>query len=88
MLSVINNRRYFYKKNMMDYCLKSTEESIQRILDREKNQKAKDVAKIIEEEVEKSNLKTKRHMNSHVNGSYILVFLSISSLIYVFYNRK
>lgn len=86
MLSVINNRRYFYKKNMMDYCLKSSEESIQRILDREKNQKSTDVVKIIEKELETPQFK--RQMSSHVSGTSILVFLSLYSFIHVFFNRN
>jgi hypothetical protein len=85
MLSVLNNRRYFYKKNMRDYCLKSTNESIQRILDREKNKN--DIVKIIEE-VEKSNLNSKKQMFTHVNAGTILGFLSITSFIYVFLNKK
>jgi len=36
MLSVLNNRRQLYNKNIMDYCRKSTEESIKRIVEREK----------------------------------------------------
>ena len=36
MLSVLNNRRQLYNKNIMDYCRKSTEESVKRIIDREK----------------------------------------------------
>jgi len=88
MLSVLNNRRYFYKKNMMDYCLKSTQESIQRILDREKNKKTKDIVKFIEKEVEKTRLHSKRQIISHVNALSILGFLSVSSFIYVFLNKK
>jgi len=36
MLSVLNNRRQLYNKNIMDYCRKSTEESVKRIIEREK----------------------------------------------------
>jgi hypothetical protein len=90
MLGVLNDRRHFYKKNMMDYCLKSTEDYIQRTITREKNQKTKDIVKIIEKEkeVEKTNLQSKKQIISHVNGLSILGVLSISSFIYVFYNRK
>ena len=37
MLNIYNNRREFYNKNMMDYCRKSTEESIKKMIEREKN---------------------------------------------------
>ena len=37
MFNISNNRKEFYNKTLMDYCRKSTEESIRKMVEREKN---------------------------------------------------
>jgi hypothetical protein len=77
MLSVLNNRKLFYNKNMMDYCKNSTKESIQKIVEREK-QKSNIDLKI-------NNLQALSNNNS---GIAFFVILSTSSFIYYFFNAR
>lgn len=80
MLHILNNRTQIYNKSLMDYCKKSTNESIQRIVVRDStknkiNFTANDV------HLNKSQI-------TGVNGFAIFVSLSLSSIVYFLYNRK
>ena len=76
MLGIYNNRKPFYNKTMMEYCRKSTEESIKKMVEREK------IKKII-------NLKSSdSQVLSNTSGIAFFTILSISSFIYYFLNTK
>jgi hypothetical protein len=76
MLGIYNNRKPFYNKTMMEYCRKSTEESIKKMVEREKckiNMNLKDDKSLIV---------------SNTSGIAFFTILSISSFIYYFLNTK
>jgi hypothetical protein len=76
MLGIYNNRKPFYNKTMMEYSRKSTEESIKKMVEREKNKK------II-------GLKSSdSQVLSNTSGIAFFTILSISSFIYYFLNAK
>ena len=78
MLGIYNNRKPFYNKTMMDYCRKSTEESIKKMVEREKNKK------IIDLKSSDSQVLS----NTNNSGVAFFVILSASSLLYYFLNTK
>ena len=82
MLGIYNNRKPFYNKTMMDYCRKSTEQSIQRIVEREKERNIPKVK--IDFKINNSQLLS----NTNNSGVAFFVILSASSLLYYFLNTK
>jgi len=82
MLGIYNNRKPFYNKTMMDYCRKSTEQSIQRIVEREKERNIPKVK--IDLKINNSQLLS----NTNNSGVAFFVILSASSLLYYFLNTK
>ena len=76
MLGIYNNRKPFYNKTMMEYSRKSTEESIKKMVEREKNKKINDF--------KSSDSK----VLSNTSGIVFFTILSISSFIYYFLNAK
>jgi hypothetical protein len=82
MFTVLNNRKPFYNKNMMDYCRKSSEESFKKIVEtareREKVTKTKIDLKINNSQV----------LSNSNNGVAVFVILSVSSFIYYFLNTR
>jgi hypothetical protein len=79
MLSVLNNKKLFYNKNMMDYCRNSTKESIQKFVEREKQKSNIDL---------KINSSQVLSNNNNNNGVAFFVILSVSSFIYYFFNAR
>ena len=77
MLGVFNNRKLFYNKNMMDYCRKSTEESIQKFVEREKQKLNIDL-----------NINDSQVLPTNNNVFSFFVILSMSSFIYIFFNAR
>ena len=83
MLGIYNNRNPFYNKSMMDYCRKSTEQSIQKIVEREKEkEKQKPKPKI------ELNLDNSQVISNNNSGITFFAILSVSSFIYYFLNTK
>ena len=76
MFTVLNNRKPFYNKSLMDYCRKSTEESIKKMVEREKNKKIIDFKS------------SDSQVLSNTSGIAFFTILSISSFIYYFLNAK
>jgi hypothetical protein len=72
MLSVLNNRRQLYNKNIMDYCRKSTEESVKRIVEREKPKNTILIQEELKELKEINNLSIIKPMLY----KYILTFIN------------
>jgi hypothetical protein len=85
MFNVFNNRKPFYNKNMMDYCRKSTEESIKKFTEREKlKQKQNSILKTkIDLKINNSQV-----LSNSNNGVAFFVILSVSSFIYYFLNAR
>lgn len=86
MLGVFNNRRKLYNNNnnIMNYCRTSTENSIRRLVEREKPQK-----NIFFETKDFSWSSTSHEaVSMNKNTFAFLTLLSISSFIYVFLHRK
>lgn len=76
MLGIYNNRKPFYNKTMMEYSRKSTEESIKKMVEREKNTKNIDLKS------------SDSQVLSNTSGIAFFTILSISSFIYYFLNTK
>jgi len=76
MLGIYNNRKPFYNKTMMEYSRKSTEESIKKMVEREKNKKIIDLKS------------SDSQVLSNTSGIAFFTILSISSFIYYFLNAK
>jgi hypothetical protein len=76
MLGIYNNRKPFYNKTMMEYSRKSTEESIKKMVEIEKNKKIIDLKS------------SDSQVLSNTSGIAFFTILSISSLIYYFLNTK
>ena len=73
---------YLYNKKMRDYCLNSTYESIKKKIS--KTDEERKTQKIVQ-----LNLVTAPSVPNSTNPFIpVLVFLSISSLVYYFYNSK
>ena len=82
MICSILKRPNFFNKSLQDYCLKSTNESIKRIVEKcDEERKYKSV---------KFNLTTNDSYPEPNNNNIIpfICFLSISSFLLYFYNRK
>ena len=77
MLSVLNNKKLFYNKNMMDYCRNSTKESIQKFVEREKQKLNIDL-----------NINDSQVLPTNNNVFSFFVILSMSSFIYIFFNAR
>ena len=90
MQDIFSNRRHFYNKKMMDYLQKSRDESIERIIEREKPKIIGDKNIILKE------LDTSTKVNNIItplaiiekNGIALLTFLSVTPFIYYFYIMK
>jgi hypothetical protein len=76
MLGIYNNRKPFYNKTMMEYSRKSTEESIKKMVEIEKNKKIIDLKS------------SDSQVLSNTSGIAFFTILSISSFIYYFLNTK
>jgi hypothetical protein len=76
MLGIYNNRKPFYNKTMMEYSRKSTEESIKKMVEIEKNKKIIDLKS------------SDSQVLSNTSGIAFFTILSISSFIYYFLNAK
>jgi hypothetical protein len=90
MLDIFSNRRHFYNKKMIDYLQKSTDESIERIIEREKVKIIGDkniILKALETSTKVNNLKTPLAIIEK-NGIALLTFLSVTPFIYYFYIMK
>jgi hypothetical protein len=81
MLSVLNNRRQLYNKNIMDYCRKSTEESVKRIIEREK---PKNTILIQEELKELKELKEFNNLSIIKSTLYKYILTFINNYIFSF----
>jgi len=82
MLSSNLKRTKFFNQDLYNFCFKSTNESIKKIV--EKNDKERNLKNI------KINL-IKQDTSSQPNNNYIISligFLSISSIFYIFYRTK
>ena len=79
MFSVLNNRQQIYNKNIMEYCRKSREEYIKRIVKRKKNNSKNNVT-FIEKEIKKTppldiiNHSLYKNITSFIN-TYIFSFI-------------
>jgi len=85
---MLNNKVFytkpFFNKKLSDYCLQSTMESIQKIV--EKQKKERKLPKINTD----SLVLTTNNSNPNIdpnNFNYFILFLSISSFMYFFYKR-
>jgi hypothetical protein len=76
MLGIYNYRKPFYIKTMLEYSRKSTEESIKKIIEREKNKKINDLKS------------SDSQVLSNTSGIAFFTIHSISSFIYYFLNAK
>ena len=76
MLGIYNYKKPFYNKTMLEYSRKSTEESIKKMVERDKNKKINDF--------KSSDSK----VLSNTSGIVFFTILSISSFIYYFLNAK
>jgi hypothetical protein len=85
MLTVFNNRNPFYNKSLMDYCRKSTEESIKKLVEREKVKENIDF-NITNLQVIPNNNNNNNNNNNAISTFFII--LSTSSFIYYFLNTK
>jgi hypothetical protein len=80
MLHIISNRRQIYNKLLMDYCKKSTDESIQRIVERHSNKNKINFTM--------NDYPLNKSLVSGGKSFAIFVSLSLSSIVFFFYNRK
>ena len=75
---------FLYDKSILEYCMKSTEDSIKRIIEKKnlekKNATVKEILKIKLEDDDNNK-------NPRFNFNVLLVFLSISSLGFYFYKK-
>ena len=75
---------FLYDKSILEYCMKSTEDSIKRIIEKKnlekKNANVKEILKIKLEDDDNNK-------NPRFNFNVLLVFLSISSLGFYFYKK-
>lgn len=87
MLHILSNKRHFYNKTLMDYCKKSTDESIKRLVERKNANLLGDYNKT------EINFSTNcLHLNKSLiigeKSAAFLMFLSLSPIVYLFLNRK
>ena len=92
MQDIFSNRRHFYNKKMMDYLQKSRDESIERIIEREKTKIIGD-KNIILKELDTSTKVNNFNLSKPIaiiekNGIALLTFLSVTPFIYYFYIMK
>jgi len=83
MLCSILKRPIFFNKSLQDYCLKSTNESIKKIIENCDEERKNKLTKF--------NLTTNDpcpEPNNNNNIVHFICFLSISSFLIYFYNRK
>ena len=80
MLHIISNRRQIYNKSLMNYCKKSTDDSIKRIVERDSNKNKINFTT--------TDVHLNKSLNIGVKGVAIFVSLSLSSIVYFLYNRK
>jgi hypothetical protein len=75
---------FLYDKSILEYCMKSTEDSIKRIIEKKnlekKNATVKEILKIKLEDDDNNK-------NPRFNFNVLLVFLSISSLGFIFIRK-
>jgi len=84
MFNVSNNRKLFYNKNILDYCRKSTEESMQKFTEREKQKQKQKQKQNQYVDLKISN----SQVVSNTSGVVFFTILSVSSFIYYFLNAK
>ena len=84
MLSVLNNRKPIYNKSLMDYCRKSTEESIKKMILEKEKEKDK---YFLKHKIE-LNLNNSQALSNNKNAFVYLTILSLSSFIYFFLNIR
>ena len=85
MISVLNNRNSFYNKSLMDYCRKSTEESIKNFVEREKEKHK--VKENIDLNMNYLQVLPNNNNNNNNIGAFFII-LSASSFIYYFFNTR
>jgi hypothetical protein len=77
---------FLYDKSILEYCMKSTQDSIKRIIEKKNLEKnninVKEILKIKLEDDDDNN-----NNNPQLNFNFFLVFLSISSLGFYFYKK-
>jgi hypothetical protein len=75
---------FLYDKSLLEYCMKSTQDSIKRIIEKKKlGKKNYNVKEIIKIKLEDDD----NNKNPQLNFNVFLVFLSISSLGFYFYKK-
>ena len=74
----------FFNKKLSDYCLQSTMESIQKIV--EKQKKERKIPKINTDSLALTTHNSNPNIDPN-NLNYFILFLSISSFMYFFYKR-
>jgi hypothetical protein len=88
MFNIFNGYKHIPDSKYMQYSKKSTDESIKklvsRMIEREKQQKF-DLTTISSEETNNNLIITVKEFDNH---SAFIFFLSISSLVYYFFNKK
>ena len=76
---------FLYDKSLLEYCMKSTQHSIKRIIEKKNLEKNNiNVKEIIKNKLEDDHDNNK---NPRLNFNFLLVFLSISSLGFYFYKK-
>jgi len=81
---LFNFKRPIYNQNIREYCLKSTNESIKKLIEKSNEErKNKELQLNLVTNYVPSN-------NPNLNNPYlpVLIFLSVTSFIYYFYNSK
>jgi len=85
MLSCFIKKPLFINNNSLaDYCMKSTQESIKRMVEKNDLKKKNEKMKNILNEHGNSN---NNNNNKEINFYRIIAFLSISSLAFLYYKR-
>jgi hypothetical protein len=86
MLSVFNNRKPFYNKSLMDYCRKSTEESIKKFVEREKEKNK--VKENIDFNITNLQVLPNNNNNNNNNNAIGVFFIILSTSSFIYYFLK